>query len=176
MRIELQGPLEWVKDILRDFIKESEAKIGHRSINDIAGYGKEIEPEKLAKGWYKLASMAVMARDALENDDEREIRREAVRCLLFEREARRALERYQRRQGGKRRGAEQSAKVDEVWEPCSRMYYQLLNAGVAPRKARADVIRKMTDDSFLDPISGEFPDRKTISKHLKKRKKVDTAA
>jgi hypothetical protein len=136
--------IEIQKLILRDFIERAEAKIGPRSITDIASYGDgEVDPEKLETGWYKLAAALVYARDAIESGDEREIAREALRCQMFLREADAAAARYSHRLGGKATGGKSHAQAEDKYRPHQARYFELLAAGMLYGDARKQVLDDM---------------------------------
>jgi len=145
---------------LRALVDRIEAKIGSVSIADVAGYGEEWSNDR-NPARVRLAFAVLMARQALESGDERQIATEAARCQSLEREAEQIATRNRRRAGGKRAGAARRAKTADRLKPYIDEYNDLIASGKAHLWARKQVLDRMGRNSepvpSLPTINRWFP-------------------
>jgi hypothetical protein len=135
-------------------------------------FAKEVQ-ERQRAGLFLLRAALRTARWALQSGDPNLILAVEGHCerlfyvgLMLRERAHAHVARA--RAGGIGRGAKVRAKTSAVWEPWESEYLGKI-AGkdrAAQLKIRRQIEQKMKRAGFVDPISGAYPDRKTIAKHL----------
>lgn len=164
------------RGILELIVERLEPLVGHVRVAHHAAWvgGKEekIPPER----WIELdfARAFLMARDALQSDDETKIVNAARWAPGFERAGlalreglHLAQEKQKSKKGGNRRGADQKAKATAAWAPYVAEYNELRAAGASIPSARRRVRIRIDRDGFIPPGGQGLPEPRTIRNWLR---------